>query len=94
MPQSLTPLIIKGRTVVFNLISEAFPQAATIPESFVWASTFARIFPPTVSTAQSHNPLSNVLGSFSNSLLKIMFLAPIYFIYSLCSCFLVTAVTL
>ena len=35
IPQSLTPLKIKGITVVFNFISAAFPQAATIPECFV-----------------------------------------------------------
>ena len=35
IPQSLTPLIIKGITVVFNLMSAALPHAATIPASFV-----------------------------------------------------------
>ena len=31
IPHSLTPLIIKGITVVFIFIPPAFPQAATIP---------------------------------------------------------------
>ena len=53
MPQSFTPLIIKGITVVFSLIPDAFPQAATIPASLTWDKTFDKTFPPTVSTAPS-----------------------------------------
>ena len=34
-PQSFTPLIINGITVVFNLILDALPQAATIPLGFI-----------------------------------------------------------
>ena len=38
--------------------------------------TFARIFPPTVSTAPSYNPLSNGLASLSKSAVFIRFFAP------------------
>ena len=35
IPQSFTPLIIKGITVVLILIPPALPHAATIPPGFV-----------------------------------------------------------
>ena len=35
IPQSLTHLIIKGITVVFNFISAALPHDETMPASFV-----------------------------------------------------------
>ena len=54
----------------------ALPQTATIPFGLVWTIAFAKIFPPTVSTTPSHNPLSKSLGSLSNSALFTMFLAP------------------
>ena len=82
MPQSFTPLIIKGITVVFSLIFEAFPHAATIPLCFVWEITLAKIVPPTVSTTPSHSPLPNILGSPSKSFLSKMFFAPSFFKWS------------
>ena len=77
IPQSFTPLIMKGITVVFSFMLAAFPQAATIPFGFMCDKIFAKIFPPIVSTAPSYKPLSNGLESLSKSLDLITFFAPI-----------------
>ena len=76
IPQSFTPLIIKGITVVLILIPPALPQAATIPPGFVCANIFVKAAPPTVSTTPSQIPFSSNLLSPSNSFLSIIFFAP------------------
>ena len=63
IPHNLIPRRINGITDVFSFIPPAFPQAATMPECFVWEITLANIVPPTVSTTPSHNPLPNSFGS-------------------------------
>ena len=55
---------------------DALPQAATMPLGLIWVSIFAKIFPPTVSTAPSYNPLSSGLASLSKSPDFIIFFAP------------------
>ena len=67
IPQSLIPLSIKGITLVLSSLVFAFPHTAMIPLGFVWTIALANIFPPTVSTTPSHNPLSISFGSLSNS---------------------------
>ena len=76
MPQSLTPLIINGITLVLIFIPPALPQAATIPPGFVCAKIFVNAEPPTVSTTPSQTPFSSNLLSPSNSFLSIIFFAP------------------
>ena len=65
IPQSYTPLLMTGITVVLSFILEAFPHAATIPFGLTCYKIFAKIFPPTVSTAPSYKPLSKGLASLS-----------------------------
>jgi len=80
MPISLTPLKIKGKTLVLNTGEAVNPQQVATPSYLICFRASASMFPPTVSITPENLSLPmGFLFSISKSFLNTTSLAPIAF---------------